>query len=175
MCQKYIIIVIISYYIVQIQLSGVSDCNQWTADKGSIKLVDFTTTLIRIMNGCGCNFTISHFNQSGFNCFDSSPNFVTFRGSMDAYSDSIADEVIETVKIWVASQSSASILGEVLYINQECPVLISDYNVPECSSSGSKSISTIVIIIIASLSSCVLGAIFLLICAISSLRLVKHQ
>lgn len=106
------------------------NCTQWESTETATKLRALSNILVEYCESvCGCNFSISRLN---FYCFGNSPHYVTFRASVNLYSDLTSSQVIAIMESWVVSHSSVSILGEILHVDKECPVAISDINDPEC-------------------------------------------
>jgi hypothetical protein len=128
----YFQVVCFTLLVVQIHLQGVSNnCQDWLSSELSLKLNNFTNTLIQVMNQCECNFEIDYFNQSEFRCSEMSPNFVTFSGLVTMYDDQTAYQVLNTLSNWVRSQTSVSILEDTLLLDKECDVFIRDCHPPE--------------------------------------------
>lgn len=75
---------------------------------------------------------------------------------MEVNSDEIASHVIETVRLWVISQTSILLLEEELHVDKACPVSISSFDDPECVTTEPADTSifspTILVVIITSLA-----------------------
>lgn len=164
-----------SYQLVQLHLRGVSNCKQWKNIGTSAKITAFSIELIMyIRNQCACDSQTLTFNQSSFNCFDDSPNYITFR---TVTITPLNVDVVEIVENWVLFHTSVTILGDTLNVDSNCPILISTFDDPECSSSMANVSSTYIIIIVGSASGILFAVIVmtLLLSAVCFTAYRKHK
>ena len=121
-CNFYIIILLL---VVQINLQGVSNCIDWRAANQTQKLSAFSEELVMYIDAsCSCDFPIRHIHQPDFVCSDNIPDQVTFRAYLVAFTDILtADQLVVIVNSFVMSTDTVQILGDMLQVNKQCPVV----------------------------------------------------
>ena len=106
----------------------------WKAINLTQKLSAVSEQLAKyIGDSCSCDFPLRHIHQPEFTCFDNIPNQVTFRAELVAFTDTwTVDQLVVIVKSFVMSTESVLILGDMLQVNKQCPVVLVLDN-SECS------------------------------------------
>ena len=117
---------------VRINLQGVSSCTNWKATNLTQKLSAFSEDLVTyIDSSCSCDFPLCHIHQPTFVCSVNSPNQVTFRADLVAFTDTwTADQLVVIVNSFVMSTDSVHILGDELQVNRQCVSVLDN---SECS------------------------------------------
>ena len=86
---------------------------------------------------CQCGFSRETFLNidvtTGFQCFDESPNAVTFRGEIGPSLTASSSQLISYLDQWVATDPTIVVLSSRLTIDSSCSVEIDNFNDPECS------------------------------------------
>ena len=92
---------------------------------------------------CNCNINTSHISSTGFRCFSSSSNAVTFRGLISGLSQVAAPQLIDYLEDWISSGTTISVQAQLLSIEADCSVAISSLGEEGCQpSSPASNIST---------------------------------
>lgn len=82
---------------------------------------------------CQCAIQIN--DDAGFQCFDDSPNAITFRARINGSLEVSAMQVITFLEEWIASSDEPlSINAQLLDLDKNCAVSISSFGEPECLS-----------------------------------------
>ena len=102
------------------------------------------TIVIKAVNElCKCVFFRDDIDiTAGFQCFDQSPNAVTFRGEIGLSLTANSSQVISYLEQWVATDPTIIVLSSRLSVDSSCSVEISNFNDPECSDTDMTSTST---------------------------------
>lgn len=123
--------------------------------------MEIASKLLTIINDdCRCNIGIT-FSQTEFKCSDNSPDYITFRGSFFVLFDR-ANDVLQIIEQWVASQPSIEISDNVLKVNSKCPVNISSSDDHECSAGIVGRSSVIIALTAGGVSAFILLSLFVL-------------
>ena len=87
---------------------------------------------------CQCGFSRETFHNAdataAFQCFDYSPNAITFRGEIGVALTANSSQVISYMEKWVATNPTIVIQSSRLSVDGKCNVKINSFNDPECSS-----------------------------------------
>ena len=87
---------------------------------------------------CQCGFSRETFHNAdataAFQCFDNSPNAITFRGEIGVALTANSSQVISYMEKWVATNPTIVIQSSRLNVDGKCNVKINSFNDPECSS-----------------------------------------
>ena len=145
---------------------------EWIDSELTPKVMAFSEVLAQhIRNTCACEFPTSHIYQASFRCSNSSPDHVTFRAKIVAFSNTwTADLLADVVESWVMSKEVVSVFGEVLRIDTQCPVVIMSLHDTECTHTESK--VSLPVLIAGSVSSC--AFIFLLVMIVCSILCKRY-
>lgn len=161
--------------LVQVRLHGILNCKQWTNMEITQKLTIFTEELTNyIRSECECSFPNINIYRPIFKCFANSPNHVTFRAYIILFSDFTVDYTVDIVEEWVKSQTSVTILGEAVRIDNKCPVVISTLDDPECSQDAASTLISL-IIIIGSISATVVVVVLVIILIVVSCFIASQK
>lgn len=120
---------------VQIRFQSIPNCTCWTEIGSTAKLMIISKELTDyIRNQCECGFSSSHIHQPNFRCFVNSPNHVTFRASLIAFSSYWStDQLVNIVEDWITSRMSIAIQGKLLNVDRDCVIVIPSLDSPECT------------------------------------------
>lgn len=125
----------ICVFLVQIRFQGVTNCVDWILIDHSAKIAEANENLASVIQqSCNCQYTISAFQKAKFYCFNESPNYVTYRALIVAQSNVTEAYIVGEINKWLSSKPSLSIIGEVLQVDTDCPIVILEINEPECAS-----------------------------------------
>ena len=84
---------------------------------------------------CDCNFIQDNIVESGFQCFDSNLQAVTFRAALRGLSGVTSAELLAYTEDWVYSEATISVQSVRLEVDSDCPVTISSFSDSECGRS----------------------------------------
>ena len=119
---------------IQLRFAGVPDCGQYSLLDPNLKRDDITTGLVQGVEGlCGCGFNTSFVSNPFLQCFDEdSPKHVTYRAVLVETSQATTVELVSYIKQWIQNTQRVVVQSFALGIDTTCPVVIADFNSPEC-------------------------------------------
>ena len=118
---------------IQFRFNGVPDCGQYTLLDPNLKTHDVTTGLVQgVESLCGCGFNTAFISSPSLQCFDDSPQHVTYRAVLTETNNATTVQIVSYIKQWTASTQSLVVQSVRLGINTTCPTVIIDFNSPEC-------------------------------------------
>lgn len=105
-------------------------------EDGDLKQKDLRIAILDNVNQrCGCGFVQDNIVQSGFQCFDSNLQAVTFRAALRGLSDVTSADLLTYTENWVHSEATVSVQSLRLEVDSDCPVTISSFSDSECGQS----------------------------------------
>ena len=143
--------------IVQVFLVGVQSCMQWRESQTALKIITLTNVLINdIKSQCQCNYSISQLYQPHYECLNNHSDRIAFRVHVITYSNLTVKDLVQMVETFIRSQTSIYVQGDLLEVDQNCPVEAESGF--ECYSTTSRSISITIIgvSLAATLSICII-------------------
>ena len=119
---------------IQLRFAGVPDCGQYSLLDPNLKRDDITTGLVQgVERLCGCGFNTSFVSNPFLQCYDEdSPKHVTYRAVLVETSQATTVELVSYIKQWIQNTQRVVVQSFALGINTTCPVVIVDFNSPEC-------------------------------------------
>ena len=119
---------------IQLRLNGILNCCQYTTSDTNQKAQDITVRLARGINSiCGCGFNTTFITNAFLRCFDEdSPQHVTYRAVLSETELTTAVELVSYIEQWAEVTQTLVVQSIQLGINTTCPVVITDFNSPEC-------------------------------------------
>ena len=124
---------------IQIRFYGILNCREYTISEPKQKTDDITAGLAEgIESLCGCGFNTTFITNTFLQCFnDDSPQHVTYRAVLMETDHTTTVELVSYIKQWTTDTQSLIVHSVRLDINTTCPVVIVDFNSPECSEAPS--------------------------------------
>ena len=123
---------------IQLRFNGILNCREYTLLDPDQKTLDITTGLAQgVESLCGCGFTTTFISSPSLQCFDDSPQHVTYRAVLTETNNATTVQLVSYIKQWTASTQSLVVQSVRLGINTTCPSVIIDFNSPECSQATS--------------------------------------
>ncbi len=81
---------------------------------------------------CGCGFSTSLLSEEFIDCFDDSPDHVTYRAVVTGTESMSVVEIASLIEEWVSEGGSIIVQSTRLGLTSSCPVVIADRDSPEC-------------------------------------------
>ena len=118
---------------IQLRFNEVLDCGEYTLLDPNLKTDDITAGLAQgVKSLCGCGFTTTFISNPFLQCFDDSPQHVTYRAVLWETNTTTTVQLVSYIKQWTESTQSLVVQSVRLSINPTCPTVIVDFNSPEC-------------------------------------------
>ena len=101
------------------------------------KIMDITNKLVLgVEQQCGCGFNHSHISYSSIRCFVASPQHVTYRAVLSGTPSVSTVEVTSLIGQWITmtdhTHETIRVQSVELDVNSTCPLVIVDFDAPDC-------------------------------------------
>ena len=98
-----------------------------------VKLADISTEVQEVIyKQCQCHIDTDIIDEESFACFDLVDS-VTYRARLGGTAEQNSTALISLIKDWVATGPAIKIYGVLMKVNQNCAVIILDFNDNECT------------------------------------------
>lgn len=99
-----------------------------------LKLEDISMAIVTdVEQRCQCGFTSNHITNKVFQCFDASPQAVTYRAALHGTVNIISLELISQIDHWISGGSAVSVQNILIRVDSSCMVTASSYSDDECT------------------------------------------
>ncbi len=115
------------------RLDRVSNCKTFIESETVAKASDIANKLSQgVEELCGCGFSISYLSEEFVDCFDDSPDHVTYRAVLMGTENVSVVNITSLISEWVSEGGSIIVQSTRLELTSSCPVVIADRDSPEC-------------------------------------------
>ncbi len=129
--------------IIQLQFSGVYNCNQYVASEASLKVADITSAIeLGVTDLCNCSLDSVFLSDAILKCFDESPQHVVFRAVLSSVTEQSASELVGLFEKWVISTESVVIQNVHLELDVNCTRVIAGFTDEQCSKVPQETVSS---------------------------------
>ena len=119
---------------IQIRLDRVLNCRMFISVSDRTAIADDIAN--RLSQGveklCGCGFSSSYLSEEFVDCFDDSPDHVTYRAVLMGTENVSVVNITSLISEWVSEGGSIIVQSTRLELTNSCPVVIADRDSPEC-------------------------------------------
>ena len=91
----------------------------------------------KVDSRCDCGFTMSHIEDTSFQCFPGSDNAVTYRARLQGTPTYTHSQLIDLIAQWIVEDGLVRVQQVLISVDKSCQVGINSFSDPECSSVAS--------------------------------------
>ena len=118
---------------IQVRLNGILSCETYVESETAAKASDIASQLSQSVEElCGCGFSSSFLSEEFIDCFDDSPDHVTYRAVLMGIENVSTVNIASLISEWVSEGGSIIVQSTRLELTSSCPVVIADRDSPEC-------------------------------------------
>ena len=129
----YIQICCSSGLFIQLRLTNILNCKEYSLSNSHQKIEDIENALTRnIARLCRCEFNSILVLNSHLRCFDESPQIVTFRSQLSETSQTSNVELISYIELWISDSEGVIVEGVFLGFQTTCSLVINRLDAVEC-------------------------------------------
>ena len=136
----------------QLRLTNIKDCPQWVTEVSFTIICHLNVSIIipqnqgtrisavtqevvsEVDSRCDCGFTMSHIEDTSFQCFTGSDSAVTYRAMLQGTPTYSHSQLIDLIAKWIVEDGLVRIQQVLISVDKSCQVGINSFSDPECNS-----------------------------------------
>ena len=122
-----------SALLIQLQLTNIPSCKEYSVSNSLQKIEDIENTMAQnVARLCRCEFNSTLLSNSHLQCFDESPQIVTFRSQLSETTQTSTVEVVSYIEVWISDSEGVAVDGVFLGFQTTCSLVINSLDAVEC-------------------------------------------
>ena len=118
---------------IQLQLTNIPSCKEYSVANSRPKIEDIENTIAQnVARLCRCEFNSTFLSNSHLQCFDESPQIVTFRSQLSETTQASTVELVSYIELWISDSEGVAVDGVFLGFQTTCSVVINSLDAVEC-------------------------------------------
>ena len=118
---------------IQLRLTNIPSCKEYSVSNSRQKIEDIENTIIQnVARLCRCEFNSTLLSNSHLQCFDESPQIVTFRTQPSGTTQASTVEVVSYIEVWISDSEGMAVDGVFLGFQTTCSLVINSLDAVEC-------------------------------------------
>ena len=118
---------------IQLQLTNIPSCKEYSVSNSRQKIEDIENTMAQnVASLCRCEFNSKLLSKSHLQCFDESPQIVTFRSQLSETTQTSTVELVSYIELWIDGSEGMAVDGVFLGFQTTCSLVINSLDAVEC-------------------------------------------